>query len=171
MATGHGSVIYTEEVQADYIVQMVEPVLKGFASSFDVTHEATDAWNAELQKRLEASVWTACHSWYRVGRTGKNYSIWPGSLAEQWWSLYSPIWSDYKSVGAKYWAVTRIFRRLRKIVVFGSIFLACVGLYFHPEAALDVIALARDKVGFRKHILSTHLTHLSCSQVQQLLRV
>ncbi|TCD68514.1 hypothetical protein EIP91_010570 [Steccherinum ochraceum] len=102
-ATGHGSAVFSTEVETDYIVQMLKPVLSGDASSFDVTEEATTAWNDALQKRLSTSVWSYCQSWYRVGHTKKITVIWPGNMTEFWWMLRRPIWKDYRAVDAERW--------------------------------------------------------------------
>ncbi|KAI0071220.1 FAD/NAD-binding domain-containing protein [Panus rudis PR-1116 ss-1] len=100
---GHGSVIFTEECQVSYITQFLKPILQGEVSSFDVTEKAADAYNERLQRRLNASVWSACQSWYRVGQTGKISSIWPGMFVEYWWAVKSPKWGDYEAVGAEEW--------------------------------------------------------------------
>ena len=112
---------------------MLEPVVKGLAASFEVKDEATDAWNTRLQARLSTSVWSACFSWYRVGMTGKNAAMWPGPMMEQWWMLYSPIWRDYKAVGAAGWYRRNILRRVRRAVVFGSVVAGGLWWYMRPE--------------------------------------
>ncbi|KAI0073282.1 FAD/NAD(P)-binding domain-containing protein [Panus rudis PR-1116 ss-1] len=99
--TGHGSVIFTEEVQVNYIMKLLKPILQGSVSSLTVTSEATDAYNSTLQTKLSTSVWSACDSWYHVRHTGKISSIWPGSFIQLWWRLRSPRWGDYEVVGAK----------------------------------------------------------------------
>ncbi|KAF8636884.1 hypothetical protein AX16_010940 [Volvariella volvacea WC 439] len=77
-ATGHTSVIFFEEVQADYIVQLLTPILHRTISSFNVKHSATDAYNDRIQARLSRSVHVGCSSWYKKDGTGKNASIFPG---------------------------------------------------------------------------------------------
>lgn len=89
--------------QIDYIVQLLDPVIKQHASSFEITAEATDRWNLNIQKRLSQSVWSTCRSWYRVDDTGRNFTIFPGSMMEMWWHLSKPVWSDYKAVNAEKW--------------------------------------------------------------------
>ncbi|KAF8896192.1 hypothetical protein BD779DRAFT_1668027 [Infundibulicybe gibba] len=94
-ATGHTSVIFTEELQIDYIIQLIKPILKGQSSSFEVTHEATDAYNEKIHARLARSVFTQCASWYRVGGVGKVASIFPGPGMLYWWWLRRPNWQHY----------------------------------------------------------------------------
>jgi hypothetical protein len=49
------------------------------AGSLEVRPEAQEAWNAELQRDMRGTVWTAggCASWY-IDRTGANTTLWPG---------------------------------------------------------------------------------------------
>lgn len=61
-ATGHTSVIYTEEVQIGYILQLIKPILQGHVSSINVTDEATDAYNEKIHARLAESVFVDCIS-------------------------------------------------------------------------------------------------------------
>lgn len=100
--------------QIDYMMQMLAPVLRGEASSFEVLAPASEKWNSQIQARLAGSVWSYCSSWYRLGHTSKNLVIWPGTLAEMWWSLKSPIWADYKAIGAQKWERKRRMRWLWK---------------------------------------------------------
>ncbi|KAG6830865.1 hypothetical protein H0H92_014230 [Tricholoma furcatifolium] len=100
-ATGHTSVIFTEEVQINYSLDLIKPILEGKARSIDVKHAATDRWNEDLQARLSRSVFNSgcSHSWYRVNGTGKINTMFPGSAAEFWWCLWRPNWRDYEVMG------------------------------------------------------------------------
>ncbi|KAK7022100.1 hypothetical protein R3P38DRAFT_2959366 [Favolaschia claudopus] len=93
--TGHTSVILTEELQIDYILQFVKPILSNLVSSFTVTPRATDDYNELIQRRLARSVWVECVSWYRIGGDGKISSIFPGPMMLFAWWLRKPRWSDY----------------------------------------------------------------------------
>jgi len=119
--TGHASVIFSEEVQVNYALQLIEPVIKGTASSFEVKEEATDKYNDMIQYRLSRSVFTQCVSWYRAGGDGKVSSIFPGPLTLFWWWLRSPVWKDYKAVGAERWVKQRRVARIRQFVGFISL--------------------------------------------------
>ncbi|KAH8077893.1 hypothetical protein BXZ70DRAFT_1053127 [Cristinia sonorae] len=144
--TTHGSVIFTHEVQINYTMQLLEPVLKKQASSFEVTREASDAWNAHVQKYHSTSVWTACQSWYRVGGTGKNVSIWPGSLTDQWYQLRTPVWSDYKATGAYEWENNRRLRVVKEMAQVGGLFAVLAVAYFHPQETLRLATQVKDQV-------------------------
>ncbi|KAF5372781.1 hypothetical protein D9615_010117 [Tricholomella constricta] len=106
-ATGHTSVIFTEEVQVNYIIQLIKPILEGRISSIDVTARATDRYNAKIQARLARSVFMGCTSWYRAEGSGKVTSMFPGASALFWWWLRRPIWEDYDLVGGDGRAIKR----------------------------------------------------------------
>lgn len=127
-------------------MQLIKPVLSGLASSFEVTHEATDAWNTRIQKKLANSVWTVCHSWYCVGHTGKNTAIWPGPLLEQWWQLRSPIWGDYKAVGAAKWESKRRAAVALEMVEMAGLVAVLAWAYSHPEALVHLAVNTRQQV-------------------------
>ncbi|KAH8100398.1 FAD/NAD-P-binding domain-containing protein [Cristinia sonorae] len=145
-ATGHGSVIFTEEVQINYIMQMLDPIIKGSVSSFEVTHEASDAWNAHTHKKLSTSVWSVCQSWYRTGRTGKNANIWPGSLTNQWWQLRSPIWSHYKVVGGERWERRRMMKRVWRTVEVATVVGVVAYASLYPERTAEAFSQVKELV-------------------------
>ena len=65
--TGHASVIFTEEAQMTYILQMIEPIIRHEVSAFEVKPEASKVYNDRIQKKLRNSVYASCVSWYRGG--------------------------------------------------------------------------------------------------------
>ncbi|KAJ7108242.1 GNS1/SUR4 family-domain-containing protein [Mycena epipterygia] len=95
-SSGHTSVLFAFEVQAQYIIQMIKPVIAGAVSSLEITAEATETYNRDIQARLTGFVWTTCASWYRAGQTGKIHRPFPGPMALFWWRLWRPNWSHYK---------------------------------------------------------------------------
>ncbi|RDB25927.1 Baeyer-Villiger monooxygenase [Hypsizygus marmoreus] len=97
-STGHTSVIFTEEVQINYILKLIRPILERRLLSIDVSTTATDEYNSKIQARLSASVFVQCVSWYRVGGKGKVNSIFPGTAALFWWWLRWPRWGHYNVV-------------------------------------------------------------------------
>lgn len=129
-----------------YIMQLLEPVVKSQASSFEVTHEATDDWNTRIQQKLSNSVWSSCRSWYRTGGTGKNTALWPGPLIEQWWLLRSPEWKHYKAVGAQKWARRRMLQRVWRTVTVGGLVAALVWGYWYPDEASQIVRQAKELV-------------------------
>ncbi|OCH95145.1 FAD/NAD(P)-binding domain-containing protein [Obba rivulosa] len=112
--TSHSSAIFGEEVQINYAVQLIAPVLRGEALSFELTEEASNKYNNWLQRKLANTAYNECVSWYRVGGTGKNFSIFPGPMTQYWWMLRTPKWRDYKAVGADRWNRRRHFAAAAK---------------------------------------------------------
>ncbi|KAJ6471235.1 hypothetical protein C8R47DRAFT_1179509 [Mycena vitilis] len=85
-ASGHTSVILTEEMQINYILQVVKPILDGLVSSVDVKTQAANRYNELIHARLARSVFVHCVSWYRSGGVGKVSSIFPGPMfLYGWW--------------------------------------------------------------------------------------
>jgi cation diffusion facilitator CzcD-associated flavoprotein CzcO len=79
---GVGSVLAIHESQSRYILDLVERLRRNGARYVDVRPEVQREFNAELQKRLADSVWTAgCSNWY-VTESGKVVNNWPGLSSE-----------------------------------------------------------------------------------------
>ena len=77
--TGNTSVVYFHEAQARYIVQAVR--LLAARGPVEVRAEVAAAFDAEMQRRLGASVWAGCDSWYRTDG-GRVVTNWPGMAGE-----------------------------------------------------------------------------------------
>jgi hypothetical protein len=115
--------------QIHYILQLVRPIIEQKASSFEVTPEATDAYNTKIQARISGSVFPHCFSWYRSGYNGKVASVFPGPALLFWWWLLRPNWNDYTAVGVssdftrrqRLHFVMSICRRLVSLAVVGGI--------------------------------------------------
>lgn len=119
VATGHASVIFSQEAQIGLALQLMKPVLEGKAKYFEITDEATDKYNEWLQGRLQNSVWTDCMSYYRSDRKlGKIVATFPGPVALFWWLSRTPVWERYRAVGAEAWAAERRESWVRKLVLF-----------------------------------------------------
>jgi hypothetical protein len=103
--TGHTSILFSEESQIPYLLQLLEPVRAGVLKSVAPADGATDRYNDMLQKRLEDSVWSLCASWYRVGGRGRIFSTFPGPLVLLWWWLRKVRWEDHEieGPGAEQW--------------------------------------------------------------------
>lgn len=138
--TGHASIVFSEEVQVsvsapleshashtlsqiNYALQLIKPVVRNLASSFELKLEEHNKFNKELQRKLSLSVWSGCVSWYRSGYTGKVVSLWPGTMTEFWWKARTPIWSHYKVVGGGKWSRRqRVGKVLHTLGFIGAIF-------------------------------------------------
>ena len=75
---GHNSVVYMAEVQADYVLQALTHLRDRDLETLDVTPQAEERWNEQIQRRMKGTVWTegGCSSWY-LDRNGLNTSLWP----------------------------------------------------------------------------------------------
>ena len=93
--------------QIDYALQLTIPILRGLARSLDVSARACSAYNTRVQAALAASAFVQCRSWYRTGRTGKNFGIFPWHVLWYWWMMRAPRWGAYEAVGvgAGWWWV------------------------------------------------------------------
>jgi cation diffusion facilitator CzcD-associated flavoprotein CzcO len=76
---GHTSVVVMAEAQAGYVMEALRHMRSHVVGALEVRAEAQEAWNAELQRAMRGTVWTAggCASWY-IDSTGKNTTLWPG---------------------------------------------------------------------------------------------
>ncbi|KIL65745.1 hypothetical protein M378DRAFT_125196 [Amanita muscaria Koide BX008] len=130
ITTGFTSVLYSHELQIEYILQLIKPVLDGKASSFDVTSDATNEYNAKIQKRLSNSVFMQCTSWYRSGNDGKVSNIFPGSGMLMWWWLRKPVWDHYQvSTDGKRWKEEReAAQKSRQYVLVSAVAAAVIAI-------------------------------------------
>ncbi|KAG1885166.1 hypothetical protein F4604DRAFT_1918827 [Suillus subluteus] len=110
------SAILVAEMQVAYILQLIEPVLTGSASSFTIKAAPTDTYNAKLQKQLSHSVYVHCSSWMRTNGTGKAFQPFPWPATVLWWLLRRPNWYHYTAVGAERWAWTRRRKAVKNIL-------------------------------------------------------
>lgn len=98
----------------------MKPILDGKAKSFEITEEATDAYNTWLQNRLSTSVWTDCNSYYLAGGNNKTKVIatFPGPVSLFWWLMRTPRWELFRAVGADGWKKQR---RAEKVMKWGVV--------------------------------------------------
>ncbi len=93
---GGSSIIGMLEAQAGYVVRAVLETAARRAPLV-VRADRAAAYDEEMQRRLDSSVWSSCTSWYREpgGRITTN---WPGTVAEyqQRTSAFDP--SDFETV-------------------------------------------------------------------------
>jgi cation diffusion facilitator CzcD-associated flavoprotein CzcO len=79
---GHSSIVYILESQMNYVLSALETMDERAAATFDVHPAVQDAFNAEMQERLEDSVWNSgCSNWY-LDANGRNSIQWPGFTFE-----------------------------------------------------------------------------------------
>ena len=78
---GAGSIIYMHEQQARYLRLAVDELGRLGGGYLDVREDAAERFDAEIQQRLEHTVWTKCTSWYREAN-GRVSANWPGTMRE-----------------------------------------------------------------------------------------
>jgi cation diffusion facilitator CzcD-associated flavoprotein CzcO len=79
---GVGSIIYMLECQIAYVLDAIRELGRAGARYVDLRPEIQRAFNAEIQRRLENTVWQAgCSNWYRT-ESGRITNNWPGLTLE-----------------------------------------------------------------------------------------
>jgi cation diffusion facilitator CzcD-associated flavoprotein CzcO len=79
---GVGSIIYMLECQIAYVLDAIRELGRAGARYLDLRPEVQRAFNAELQRRLENTVWQAgCSNWYQTD-SGRITNNWPGLTLE-----------------------------------------------------------------------------------------
>jgi cation diffusion facilitator CzcD-associated flavoprotein CzcO len=76
---GHNSVVFMIEAQIQYVAEALRTLRERGAASVEVRRDVVEAYDAEIQQRLDGSVWNTggCASWY-LDDQGRNSVIWPG---------------------------------------------------------------------------------------------
>jgi len=83
---GHNSVVFMAEQQIRYAMRCMRLMREKRVTSIEVRTERQEAFNREVQRRLQTTVWASgCRSWYQDAN-GKNVTLWPG-FTFQYWSV------------------------------------------------------------------------------------
>jgi len=82
---GHNSMIFMLEAAASFTVDAIAHLgQRGPGATIDVRPEVAAASYAELQERMDGTVWmSGCASWY-LNDEGRNDLLWPGLTTEYW---------------------------------------------------------------------------------------
>jgi cation diffusion facilitator CzcD-associated flavoprotein CzcO len=75
---GHSSMVFIIESQIAYIVSALQQMEARGVSSLEPRPEAQAAWTADMDRRMERTVWSTggCASWY-IDEHGRNTTLWP----------------------------------------------------------------------------------------------
>jgi cation diffusion facilitator CzcD-associated flavoprotein CzcO len=74
---GHSSMIYMIESQLAYVMEALRSMAAAGAGTIAVRADAAERFNADLDARMERTVWnTGCASWYQ-DQTGRIAALWP----------------------------------------------------------------------------------------------
>lgn len=91
---GHNSIIIMSESQSRYIVECIKRMDREKWQQINVTASAENAYNEELQQRLQKTVWNqAAASWYKDG--DKITNNWAGTTFEYLRRTKSVDWNAY----------------------------------------------------------------------------
>jgi cation diffusion facilitator CzcD-associated flavoprotein CzcO len=75
---GHSSMVFIIESQVAYIRSALQQMGERGLATVEVTQQAQDSWNADVQRRMQRTVWNTggCASWY-IDSHGRNTTLWP----------------------------------------------------------------------------------------------
>jgi cation diffusion facilitator CzcD-associated flavoprotein CzcO len=74
---GHNSMVYMIESQIAYVMDALRAMRSSGADIVEVRPEVERAYNEEVQRRMQGTVWnTGCASWYQDAN-GDNPTLWP----------------------------------------------------------------------------------------------
>ena len=92
---GNFSVIAAAEDQTQYIIKLIKRCLKQQAKTVRVSKAATEAYNAEIKRAMENTIWlTGCNSWY-LDEEG-NSATWPWTPQKFRSDLKKPVFRDFE---------------------------------------------------------------------------
>ena len=75
---GHSSMVFMVESQLNLLVGMLRHLERTGHRTVEPRPEAQAAWNDDVQRRMQGTVWTSgCASWY-LDSAGRNATLWPG---------------------------------------------------------------------------------------------
>ncbi len=76
--TGHMSVVYMAETQADYVLAALDELEARLSAALEPAAGAQDAWTEEVERRSQSTIWLSggCSSWY-LDDAGRNTVLWP----------------------------------------------------------------------------------------------
>ena len=79
---GHTSMVFMIESQVTYILDALRTMEQRALQTIEVRAESEEAFNTEIQQRMQGTVWASgCNSWY-LDKQGRNTAIWPGFTFE-----------------------------------------------------------------------------------------
>jgi cation diffusion facilitator CzcD-associated flavoprotein CzcO len=74
---GHNSMVYMIESQIAHVMCALGAMRRAGARTVEVRADAQERYNAEVDARMQGTVWnTGCSSWY-LDETGRNATLWP----------------------------------------------------------------------------------------------
>ena len=81
---GHNSMVFMIEAQVSYILDCLRTMKRRNVGVVEVHREMQEAYNAEVQQKMQGTVWlSGCASWY-LDAHGRNTTLWPGFTFDFW---------------------------------------------------------------------------------------
>jgi cyclohexanone monooxygenase len=74
---GHNSIIYMLEAQIAHVMRCINRMRRCGADMVEIGRDAHARQDVHIQRRLAATVWAGCKSWY-LDASGRNTTNWPG---------------------------------------------------------------------------------------------
>jgi cation diffusion facilitator CzcD-associated flavoprotein CzcO/acetyl esterase/lipase len=74
---GHNSIIYMLEAQIAHVMRCIAWMRRCGADTVEIGRHAHSKQDLHVQRRLAATVWAGCKSWY-LDAAGRNTTNWPG---------------------------------------------------------------------------------------------
>lgn len=94
---GNGPIIFSIEIQGEYIAHFLNRWQKEDIASFDARADAIDDFMQQKDAFMQSTVWnTSCASWYKSPQSGKITALWPGSTLHYMETLTSPRYDDFE---------------------------------------------------------------------------
>ncbi|KAF9004037.1 hypothetical protein BDQ17DRAFT_1355394 [Cyathus striatus] len=118
--TGYIPITTFNNIQVEYFLQLLKPLIEGRILSLEVKKEASESYNKKIQNKFAGSVFEQCRSPYRIGGTGKHTFLFPSWTPLFWWWLLYPVWDDFKTEGTFNSSAAKNREKLRAV---GSILL------------------------------------------------
>jgi len=84
------------EAQVHYIIECLDLVNAQGGSTIEPTQQAYEAWNAQIDKRMEQMIWThpKAKNYYRNSK-GRVFMSWPYRLVDYWVQTRAPIRENF----------------------------------------------------------------------------
>jgi len=126
----HNSVIYTNEVQVEYIIKTVfRPMLNGSFTIIDVKESAENRDANEIQAKLGDMVWSSgCSNW-NLDTNGRNTTNYHDNTWKFWARLYWPVWKDFDLAGGNGTLPLHPAWEALMVMFGGSILVAVVAMF------------------------------------------
>lgn len=93
---GNGPIIFSIEIQGEYMAQIMNRWQKEDLATFDPKLEAVNDFIEQKDLFMPSTVWdTNCLSWYKDPRSRKITALWPGSTLHYMEALANVRYEDF----------------------------------------------------------------------------